>query len=123
MIIILYKHYFFHDGWVLLTQAFTASTTASTVGDGGLPWGSTELDDETGHNCRMTHKEFQDFDFLVFHGLDKHSSLGSSWHSLEFAQMNQSFLNMLLSDFAMISNLHGMVQEQVGQKITYLTPP
>jgi hypothetical protein len=54
-------HYYFHDGRVLLTQAFVASMTASTVGDGGHPRGSTELDDETGHNCWMTHKVFQEF--------------------------------------------------------------
>jgi hypothetical protein len=34
---ILYMHYYFHNGHVLLTQAFAASMTTSTVGDGGHP--------------------------------------------------------------------------------------
>jgi hypothetical protein len=68
---------------VLLTQAFVDSTTATTVGDGGLQCGSTELDEETGHNCRMTPKEFGDFVLLVF-GLDMHSLLALSKHSQGF---------------------------------------
>jgi hypothetical protein len=73
-------HYYFHDGRVLLTQAFAASMTASAVGDGGHPRGSTELDDETRHNWRMTHKKFQEFGYLVF-GLDSNSSIAKSKHS------------------------------------------
>ena len=100
------KHYFFHDSRVLLTQAFAASTTSTTVGDGGSPCGSTKLDEETGHNCKMTANEFQDFALLVL-GLDTHSSaFGPSKHSHGFKQTESSFLNMLLNDFAVITNLH-----------------
>ncbi len=73
-------HYYFHDGCVLLTQAFAASMTASTVGNGGHPRGSTELDDETGHNFGMIRKELHKFGSLVF-GLDSGSSIATSKHS------------------------------------------
>ena len=42
-----YGHYYFHQDRVLLTHAFATSTTATTVGDGGKPRGSTELDQVT----------------------------------------------------------------------------
>ncbi len=47
---IFYNHFYFHQGGVLHTEAFAPSTTATTVGDGSKPRGSTELDDVTGHN-------------------------------------------------------------------------
>jgi hypothetical protein len=107
-----YMHYYFHDRQVFLTQAFTASTTASTVGDGGHPRGSTELDDENGYNCRMTHKKFQEFGYLVF-GLDSDSSTATSKHSQGFKQTNNSFLNMILGDFATITNLHPVITQEI----------
>ena len=101
-------HYFFHDGRGLLTQTFTASTNATTVGYGGFPCGSTKLNKETGHNCRMTPKEFKNFGFFVF-GLNTHSSIGLSKHLQGFRQMIYSFLNMLLCNFAIITNLHPVI--------------
>ena len=91
-----YKHFYFHQGRVLLTKAFAVSTTASTVGDGGTPRGSTELDASCGFNCHMDKDEFYTFAHLVL-GLrpPKHGT----------APSDKSFLNMLLSDFVMISNL------------------
>jgi hypothetical protein len=105
-------HSHFHNGCVLLTQAFATSTTASTVSNGGHPRGSTELDKETGHNCRMTHKEFQEFGYHVF-GLDSLSSIGSSKHSQGFRQTEYSFLNMILSNFATITNLHPVIAHKI----------
>ena len=32
-----YQHFYFHQGRILHTKAFTASTTATTVSDGGKP--------------------------------------------------------------------------------------
>ena len=96
----------------LLTQAFVASTTASTVCDRGLPRGSTELNEETGHNCMMTSTEFQDFRLLVF-GLEMHSSLGQTRHSHGFKPTDHSFLNMLLSDFAVITNLQPVIYQDI----------
>jgi len=60
-----YKHFFFHQSRVLLTKAFAVSTTASTVGDGGKPKSSTELDAICGSNCAMDNEEFDMFARLV----------------------------------------------------------
>ncbi len=49
-----YQHFYFHNDHILQTKVFAASTTATTIGDGGKPRGSTELDAITGHNCAMT---------------------------------------------------------------------
>jgi hypothetical protein len=55
---ILYQHLYFHQGCILHTKAFAASTTATTVGDGGKPKGSTKLDNATRHNCAMMKEEY-----------------------------------------------------------------
>jgi hypothetical protein len=60
-----YKHFFFHQSCVLLTKAFATSTTTSTVGDDGMPRGSTELDAICGSNCAMEKDEFYMFAQLV----------------------------------------------------------
>jgi hypothetical protein len=46
-------------------KAFAASTTATTIGDGGEPWGSTEFDSITGHNCAMTTTDYTMFALIV----------------------------------------------------------
>ena len=104
--IISYMHYYFHNERVLLTQAFASSTTATTVGDGGQPRGSTELDDETGHNCRMSNKEFQMFAHLVL-------GLNSGDYDEGFAQTDHSFLNMLLNDYNNITNLNPTIHNEI----------
>ena len=53
-----YQHFYFHQDRVLHPKAFAVSTTATTVGDGSKPKGSTELDDVTGNNCAMTKEEY-----------------------------------------------------------------
>jgi hypothetical protein len=92
-----YKHFFFHQSRVLLTKAFATSTTASTVGDGGTPRGSTELDAICGSNCHMDMEEFHMFAHLVL-GL-----YPAKQHGTEPSE--RSLLNMLLEDFVVISNL------------------
>jgi hypothetical protein len=67
---ILYKHFYFHHGRILHTNAFAPSTTASTIGDGGNPRGSTELDDEIGANCAMSKD-----DHIIFASSGRHT-----WH-------------------------------------------
>ncbi len=62
---IFYKHFYFHDSLVLHTKAFAPSTTTTTVGNGGNPRGSTELDKVTGHNCTMSQDEYNLFTLLV----------------------------------------------------------
>ena len=56
-----YKHFFFHQSRVLLTKVFATSTTASTIGNGSTPQGSTELDAICGSNCHMDIEEFHMF--------------------------------------------------------------
>jgi hypothetical protein len=92
-----YKHFYFHQGRVLHTKAFATSTTASTVGDGSKPKGSTELDAICGHNCAITADEYTIFILLVL-GLRSGKQHGTE-------RSERSFMNMLLEDFVTISNL------------------
>jgi len=92
-----YKHFFFHQSRVLLTKAFATSTTASTVGDGGTPRGSTELDAICGSNCHMDKEEFHMFAQLVL-GLHPGKQHGTE-------PSERSLVNMLLEDFVVITNL------------------
>jgi hypothetical protein len=41
--------------------AFSTSTVGTTVNGGESPPGSTKLDDETGHNCKMPHSLYHIF--------------------------------------------------------------
>jgi hypothetical protein len=110
--IILFAHYYFHQDRVLLTHAYAASTTATTVRDGGDPRGSTELDDESEHNCRMTDEEFRIFAHLVL-GLDStHDGMGTGSEGQK--QRDCSFANMLLADFATITNLHPVIHNKIA---------
>jgi hypothetical protein len=90
-----YEHFFFHQSRVLLTKAFATSTTISTVGDGGTPRGSTELDAICG--SAMEKDEFYMFAQLVL-GLRPSKQHGTK-------PSERSLVNMLLEDFVVISNL------------------
>ncbi len=68
-----------------------------TVGDGGKPKGSTELDDVTGHNCAMSKKECTTFAVSV-QGLRPDLQLGTR-------QTKRLLLNMLLDNFVTLTNL------------------
>jgi hypothetical protein len=46
-----YEDYYIHEERVLCTCAFSVAAVMTTVDDGASPTGSTELDDESGHNC------------------------------------------------------------------------
>ncbi len=106
-----YGHYYFQQNCVLLTHAYTTSMTATTVGDGGNPRGSTELDDKSGHNCCMTDAEFWIFAYLIL-GLDSaHNSIGTG--SKGHKQHNFSYVNMLLTDYATITNLHPVIHNKI----------
>jgi hypothetical protein len=109
---ILYGHYYFHQDQVLLTHAFATSMTATTVGDRGKPRGSTEFDNESGHNCCTTNAEFQTFAHLVL-GLDStQDSMGTG--NKGHKQRDHSFVNMLLADFATITNLHPVISSKIA---------
>jgi hypothetical protein len=107
-----YGHYYFHQDRVLLTHAFATSMTATTVGDGGKPRGSTELDDELGHNFCMTNAEYRTFVHLVF-GLDStQDTIGTGDEG--YKQHDRSFANMLLADFVTITNLHPVIDSKIA---------
>jgi hypothetical protein len=59
--IIGFNDYYFEAERVLCTCAFSTSVVGMTVDDGESPPGSTELDDETGHNCKMPHSLYRIF--------------------------------------------------------------
>ncbi len=97
---------------MLLTHAYTTSMTATTVDDGGNPRGSTELDNESGHNCCMTDEEFWIFGHLVL-GLDSaHDSIGTG--SKGHKQRDHSYVNMLLTNYASITNLHPVIHNKIA---------
>jgi hypothetical protein len=110
--IISYAHYYFHQDHVLLTHAYTTSMTATTVGDRGSPRRSTDLDDESGHNCRMTDADFWIFAHLVLVLYSTHNGMskGSKGH----VQRNRSFINMFLADYATITNLHPVIHNEIA---------
>jgi hypothetical protein len=81
-------YYFLHER-VLCTHAFSTSAVASMINDGAYPPGSTELDDETGHNCRMPHKLYRTFCELVLR------LPSESWAN---TRLEAAFRNMLLQD-------------------------
>ena len=95
---ILYGHYYIHWDQVLLTHVFATSTTATTVGNGGKPRGSTKLNDKSGHKCLMTDAEFRTLAHLVLGLNSTQDSMGTG--NKGHKQRDRSFVNMLLADFA-----------------------
>ena len=57
--IIIFNDYYFEAERVLWTRAFSTSAVGMTVDNGESPPGSTELDNETGHNCKMPHSLYR----------------------------------------------------------------
>ena len=92
-----YRHFYFHNDQVLQTKAFAVSTTATTVGDGGEPRGSTELDRITGHNCAMTKEDYTTFAIIVL-GIRQGATHGDR-------PSEGSFVNLLLCDYVCLTNL------------------
>lgn len=52
-------------GFALCTRTFSVATVSTTFNDGESPPGSTELNNETGHNCKMSTDQYQSFTRLV----------------------------------------------------------
>jgi hypothetical protein len=92
-----YRHFYFHNDRVFQTKAFAVSTTATTVGDGSKPRGSTELDAITGHNFSITKEDYTTFAIVVL-GARQGTSHGSQ-------PSEGSFVNLLLCDYLCLSNL------------------
>ncbi len=59
--IISYEDYYFESERVLCTRAFLVTAVLTTIDDGEFLPGSTELNEETGNNCKMTKIQYQDF--------------------------------------------------------------
>jgi hypothetical protein len=93
-----YHHFYFHNDRVLQTKAFAASTTATTIGDGGKPRGSTELDAITGHNCAMTKQDYTIFATVVLRTQNGATHYGEQ-------PSEGSFINTLLCDYVCLTNL------------------
>jgi hypothetical protein len=70
--IIGYEEYYIKNEHVLCTCAFSIAAVATTIDDGAYPARSTELDDKTGHNCKMSQRLYTSFSLMVL-GLDHDS--------------------------------------------------
>jgi hypothetical protein len=64
-----YEDYYIHEKHVLCTCAFSVAAVATTVNDGASPPGSTELNNETGHNCKMSHGHYKSLASIMTPGL------------------------------------------------------
>jgi hypothetical protein len=87
--IIGFDDYNFEAKQVLCTRAFSTSAVGTTVDDGESPPGSTELDDKTGHNCKMPHNLYRIFCTSV---------LGLPLDSWAVTCTEAAFKNLLLHD-------------------------
>jgi hypothetical protein len=56
-----YKDYYFLNKRILCTQAFSTTAVATTVDNGATLPGSTKLDSNTGHNCKMPQQLYRVF--------------------------------------------------------------
>ena len=75
--IVSYAQYYFHQDHVLLTHTYATSTTVTTIGDGGGPRGSTELNNKSSHNCQMTDADFRIFAHLILGLSSTHNGMGT----------------------------------------------
>jgi hypothetical protein len=87
--IIGFKDYYFEAERVLCTRAFSTSAIGTTVNDGKSPPGSTELDNETGHNCKMPYSLYRIFCTSV---------LGLPLDSWAITRLEAAFKNLILQD-------------------------
>ncbi len=60
-----FDDYYLESERVFCTRAFSTAAVSTTVNDGEYPPGSTELDDETGHNCNMSVVQYRNFSRMV----------------------------------------------------------
>jgi hypothetical protein len=74
---------------ILCTRAFSVAAVATTVDDGASPPGSTELNDESGHNCKMSSKKYRSFAQLV---------LGLNHNTWALARTERAFRNLIIQD-------------------------
>jgi hypothetical protein len=87
--IIGYEEYYILEERVLCTRAFSVAAVATTLDDGASPPGSTELDDEAGHNCKMSHDHYKSFCRLV---------LGLYYDTWALHRTERAFRNLIIQD-------------------------
>jgi hypothetical protein len=88
--ILRFEDYYFESMCVLCTQAFSVADVSTTVNDCESPPGSTELNNQTGHNSKMLVDQYRDFTQLVL-GLNN-----DTWakHHTESALHNMILWNL-----------------------------
>jgi hypothetical protein len=84
-----YEDYYFKNERVLCTRAFSTSAVVTTIDDGAFPPGSTELDDATGHNCKMPKALYKAFCHYV---------LGLPSDSWAIHRTETAFRNLIIQD-------------------------
>jgi hypothetical protein len=87
--IIGYEDYYLKNEHVLCTRVFSVTAVATTIDDGTSPLGSTELDNEMRHNCKMSKEIYTSFGLLV---------LGLNHDSWATACTERAFRNLLIQD-------------------------
>jgi hypothetical protein len=93
--IIGYKDYYLKNEHVLCTRVFSVVAVATTIDNGASPLGSTELNDEMGHNCKMSKEIYTSFGLLV---------LGLNHNSWATACTEHAFCNLLIQDINAMMN-------------------
>jgi hypothetical protein len=63
--IIGYEDYYLKNERILCTCVFSVMAVATTINNGASPLGSTELDNEMGHNCKMSKEIYTSFGLLA----------------------------------------------------------
>ena len=109
------ESFLFHNDDLLETEMFRASSIASTVGDGGSPEGSTEIDTQCGHNIIMSPKLYATYVRFAF---VENSTLSTT--------MRQHFwMNTLAYRTMHALNLTYLATVYIGngrRRITFYTP-
>jgi hypothetical protein len=84
--IIGYEDYFIEVERILCTCTFSIAAVPTTINNGAYPPGSTELDDKTKHNCKISRRLYTFFSLMVL-GLD-HSSWATACTKKHLPQPN-----------------------------------
>jgi hypothetical protein len=87
--IIGYKDYYIENECVLCTRAFSITAVATTIDDGAYPPESTELDNKTGHNCKIFWRLYKSFSLMVLRLAQ------DSWAT---ARTKSAFRNLIIQD-------------------------
>ncbi len=109
--IIGFNYYYFLHKCVFCTRAFSTSVVATTINFDASPPGSTELDDETGHNCQMPQALYDTFCAIV---------LGLPSDSWENHHSESAFRNRLLQNLDTILHYYVVKYSLLSGKLFLL---